>query len=277
MQRNRAAFTLIELLVVVAIIAILIAILLPSLGRAREQAKVVACSSNVRQTALAMLMYAEESASILPYCRNLTSTVELTWDDLIHRQLGGTAEQSELNSGVTLKTPKALRCPSDTTTRPTWGASMSRWRSYSMPMGLGSVGVVLSNDEPTTAGVSSAIKITMLSNPGETAAIAENHNTGGPSGNSGTGGTAYPNVAGNISYGAGVNRPADQGPAEASGTVTCKPMIHFGRFTYGFLDGHAESLRPQEISRAPSTCASWGSITPGAGIGGRWVWNADWK
>jgi prepilin-type N-terminal cleavage/methylation domain-containing protein len=52
------AFTLIEVLVVVAIIALLIAILLPSLTRAREQARLVACQSNVRQLALAEGMYA---------------------------------------------------------------------------------------------------------------------------------------------------------------------------------------------------------------------------
>jgi len=72
---SKRGFTLIELLVVIAIIAILAAILFPVFARAREKARQASCQSNLKQLALAALMYAQDYDEVnLAYLRGYTHT-----------------------------------------------------------------------------------------------------------------------------------------------------------------------------------------------------------
>ncbi len=66
MRAKVTGFTLIELLVVIALIAILAALLLPSLGRAKLSALTINCASNVKQLGVALQMYADDNHSYLP-------------------------------------------------------------------------------------------------------------------------------------------------------------------------------------------------------------------
>ncbi|MCU0792389.1 MAG: DUF1559 domain-containing protein [Opitutaceae bacterium] len=62
----RRAFTLIELLTVIAIIGILAAIIIPTVGRVRESARAASCTSNLRQIGVALKLYADDNKGMLP-------------------------------------------------------------------------------------------------------------------------------------------------------------------------------------------------------------------
>lgn len=76
---GRGAFTLIELLVVIAIVAILASLLLPALAKAKEGGRSTLCKSNMRQLALAMLLYADDYDDHLPWAGDVDRNLPPDW------------------------------------------------------------------------------------------------------------------------------------------------------------------------------------------------------
>ena len=93
---KKQKFTLIELLVVVAIIGILDSLLLPSLGKAREKARIAVCLNNLKQIGISNYLYLDDNDGYFPVAKN---TSGYGWDDLLGSYDGRKLSDSQMLSG----------------------------------------------------------------------------------------------------------------------------------------------------------------------------------
>ncbi len=109
-MRKRNGFTLIELLVVVAIIAMLVAMLLPALGAARAKGQQTRCGNRLHQSGIAMQMYAGDNHDyIFLYSSWSPATYEMSWMMVLYNDTYGTMLKDK--AGLYLSDPNAAVCP----------------------------------------------------------------------------------------------------------------------------------------------------------------------
>jgi prepilin-type N-terminal cleavage/methylation domain-containing protein/prepilin-type processing-associated H-X9-DG protein len=231
-SRHKRGFTLIELLVVIAIIAILAAMLLPALARAKQKASQISCLNNQRQLALGLLMYAGDWNEVMPSDASRVRNPSTAPDQWIWWN-GGAGLYGPDKSPIlvlTKATTNLFRCPMDQQpAKQRESSSQNGWHfSYTMNGYVKSGGELAGCGSTYASGSGSfmARKLTSIVRPVEKIMLAEE-----------------PVSAQDIPAGYPSTAYADDGRwvpgVTGPNTITTR---HMKRGNANFADGHAQPV-----------------------------------
>jgi len=233
--RRRHAFTLVELLVVIAIVGILAGLLLPSLARAREKARVIQCLNSKKQLQLAWAVYAtDHDDRLVPHGLNIPSPprpeLGLWWAQGFLNYDGGNSENTNLSLlldphfaklGPYVQAAAVYKCPSD---RSRVKVGRGRWaprvRSISMSAFVGGLGQC-GTDNVVKFGPQ---KLGEILNPSSVFVFLDEH----------------PDSLDFVSF---WMEDRKSGAGLSGNAGSCPGSLHDGGATLSFADGHVESHR----------------------------------
>ncbi len=233
----RRAFTLIELLVVVAISALLLSILLPTLGQARQQARAAQCLGHCRQLGHGMALYYNEWGNYPGHQWRLPDNTRIRWFNVMADYLAGFRVQG---------------CPAT----PTWEVGRNNSYGYNYKY-IGSLRDNASEDNPYRPY--EAFPVKRVRNPARTIAFGDSDGTGWalPWGPDKPAGDNNPDRIGNHGY---ILDPTyiplysldsfSGGAREPYAYLHYRTFLsdrHIGTASLVFVDGHGTRLRPRDV------------------------------
>jgi prepilin-type N-terminal cleavage/methylation domain-containing protein/prepilin-type processing-associated H-X9-DG protein len=233
------AFTLIELLVVIAIIAILAALLLPSLSGAKMRAQGIQCGSNIKQLSLAWFLYSEENDNLLVNNHGKPETLarRQTWANNVEDWTSGDDNTNLIYLTDSKLGPYAgrsagvFKCPADTAQ----AANGPRIRSIAMNAMVGDPGELTNKFNPEYVQF---FKTSEIGKPSDTFVFLDEH----------------PDT---INDGFFVNKLADEAWGNLPGSY------HGGGANISYADGHVQSHRWLVAdTRRPAVQGAVGGIIP---------------